>query len=45
MEKNREYLTADIEIVRFNSPDVITASGYGESKEDEDGWTSISEWA
>ncbi len=45
MEKNKEYLQADIEIIRFDAGDVITTSGYGEEKEDDNGWTAISDWA
>ncbi len=45
MEKNKEYLRVDIEIIRFDLPDVLTTSGYGDSKEDDDGWTPITDWS
>ncbi len=45
MKENKEYLHVDIEIVYLDAPDILTTSVYGESKEDESGWTTISDWA
>ncbi len=45
MEKSKDYLRAEVKIVLFERADVIATSGYGENKEDDGGWTTISDWS
>ena len=43
--KEKDYLPADVEIITFNSPDIVTASGNGDwwlgndGNVDAGGWT------